>query len=109
MTHELPFILGVPTSDVADLAGIAGEVANVSELSEHRYFDGAAFIEALMPTVLSAAAWATLREWIRARAEVRKATRISAGGIEITAMNRRDAERIIELLASRIEVEDGEI
>lgn len=102
------FILGVPSSDAVELAGVSESLVDEPAFSEHRYFDGAAFVETLLPLMLSTSAWATLRHWIHARAEVQKATRISVGGIEMTAIKPADAVRLIELLASRVTVEDSD-
>jgi hypothetical protein len=102
------FILGVPTADRADLVSLAEQIENDPKYSEYRYFDGAAFVETLLPMVISTATWATLRTWIRARADVQKATRIACQGIEIEGMNRKDAERIIQILSDRLAVQDGD-
>lgn len=100
------FILGVPSGESHDLRALTDQVADKAEFAEHRYFDGAAFTEVILPVVQSAAVWLTLRTWIRARAEVRKATRVSVDGIEITAMKPKDAERIIKLIEDRRSIED---
>lgn len=100
------FILGVPTEEARDLRALADQVMSDAEFAEHRYFDGATFVETILPLVLSTATWATVRTWIRSRAEVLKATRISVGGVEITAVKPKDAERIIKLLADRQRVGD---
>lgn len=102
------FILGVPTQEVHDLRALADQVSTDAEFAEHRYFDGATFVEVVLPLALSAGVWATVRTWIRSRAEVLKATRISVDGVEITAMKLKDAERIIKLLSDRVAVEDGD-
>lgn len=102
------FILGVPTEEARDLRALADQVMSDAEFAEHRYFDGATFVEAILPLALSTATWATVRTWIRSRADVLKATRISVNGMEITAVKPRDAERIIKLLADRLTVEDAD-
>jgi hypothetical protein len=103
------FIVGVPTSDKADLEALAVTIGIPPDFSEQRYFDGQAFIEAVLSTGLSVAGWATLRTWIRARAEVLKATRIAGRGIEITAMDAKDAERMIRVFAEKLPDDDGEV
>ena len=102
------FILGVPAEEAHDLRTLADQVSTDAEFAEHRYFDGATFVEVLLPLVLSTATWATVRTWIRSRAEVLKATRISMDGVEITAMKPKDAERIIKLLSDRVAIEDAD-
>ncbi len=106
--NDAVFILGVPTQEADDLRTLADQVSPDAEFSEHRYFDGATFVEAILPLALSTATWATVRTWIRARAEVLKATRISVDGVEITAVKPKDAERIIKLLADRQAIEDAD-
>lgn len=106
--NDAVFILGVPTQEAHDLRTLADQVSPDAEFAEHRYFDGATFVEAILPLVLSTATWATIRTWIRARAEVLKATRISVDGVEITAVKPKDAERIIKLLADRQTIEDAD-
>ena len=104
------FIVGVPTSDKADLEELAVRIGIPPDFSEQRYFDGQAFIEAVLYSGgLSAAGWATLRTWIRARAEVLKATRIAGRGIEITAMGAKDAERMIRVFAESLPDDDGAV
>lgn len=100
------FILGVPTQEVHDLRALADQVSTDAEFAEHRYFDGATFAEVIIPLALSTTVWTTVRTWIRSRAEVLKATRVSVDGVEITAMKRKDAERIIKLLSDRVAIED---
>ncbi len=90
------FIVGVPAPDRADLEALAAELGVAGNLVEQRYFDGDIFAEIVLSASMSAAAWATLRTWIRARAEVLKATRVSSRGIEITGYTRADAERLIK-------------
>lgn len=85
---------------------LTDQVTSDAEFAEHRYFDGATFVEAILPLLLSTAAWATVRTWIRSRAEILRATRISVGGVEITAVKPKDAERIIKLLTERVTIED---
>lgn len=102
------FILGVPTVDDTDLTALTDQIGSPRDFAKQRYFDGAAFIEALVPTALSAAAWATLRGWIRARADVQKATRITIDGIEMTAISATDAVRLITALAERVSVQDDD-
>lgn len=102
------FILGVPTEEARELRAFTGQVLVDAEFAEHRYFDGATFVETILPLVLSTTAWSTVRTWIRSRAEVLKATRISVGGMEITAMKPKDAERIIRLLGDRLTIEDDD-
>lgn len=99
------FILGVPSTDQDDLVELTRKLNKSPEFSEQRYFDGAAFMETLLPMVISAPFWATLTIWIRARADVQKTTRIAFRGVEITAMNRKDAERIISTLLERVNIE----
>ena len=103
------FIVGVPTSDKADLEALAVRIGIPPDFSEQRYFDGQTFIEAVLSTGLSAAGWATLRTWIRARAEVLKATRIAGRGIEITAMGAKDAERMIQVFTENLPDDDGAV
>ena len=100
------FIVGVPTVDSDDLTKLSERLGTSQDFSEQRYFDGATFIEVIVPSVLSAAAWATLRAWIRARADVLKATRVAYRGVEITAMNAKDSERIINLLTANLTVDE---
>lgn len=102
------FILGVPVSDSVELKSLAEGVVTAPEFSEHRYFDGATFVETLLPLVLSTATWATLRTWIRARADAQKVMRVSVDGVEITGMKPKDAERIINTLSRRITVHGDE-
>ncbi len=64
------FIIGVPASESDDLSKLSEQLGTSKDFSEQRYFDGAAYIEVIVPMVLSAAAWATLRAWIRARADI---------------------------------------
>lgn len=94
-----PCVVGVPPSDLDELLALAGLLEVEISPMEHRYFDGAAFVEAILPLVFSGTALATFRTWIRARAEVRKATRVTFKGLEITATKPADVERIVRLLA----------
>jgi len=102
------FIIGVPAEESDDLSLLANQLGTSHESAEQRYFDGAAYVEVIVPMVLSAAAWATLRTWIRARAEIRKATRVAYKGVEITAMSAKDSERIISMLSDKLTVKDGD-
>ncbi len=88
-------IVGVPTSDKDDLQALTAAIRVAPEFSEQRYFDGETFVEIVLSAALSSAAWATLRSWIQARAEVLKATRVAGRGIEITAVDAKSAERLI--------------
>lgn len=106
--NEDVFILGVPPLDAHDLHAISDLVTNSAEFEEHRYFDGATFIEVILPLVLSTGAWRAVREWIHSRADVQKATRISLDGVEITAVKAKDAERVIKLLLEHLTIKDNE-
>jgi hypothetical protein len=99
-------IVGVPPDDTSDLTTLVSSLEVDGDLAEQRYFDGATFVEVVLPLLLSSSAWKTLRAWIVARADVRKATRIAYRGIEITATNPKDAIRIIQLLEEGAEVRD---
>lgn len=102
-------IVSVPAEDREDLAALIDRLPIEEDFGEHRYFDGAVYVEALVPLVsLTSAAWLTLRTWIKARAEVQKAMRVTCRGVEITAMNRKDAERIIRLLGDAVTLDDDE-
>lgn len=101
-------IIGVPASESDDLSKLSDQLGTSKDFSEQRYFDGAAYIEVIVPMVLSATAWATLRAWIRARADILKATRVAYRGVEITCMNAKDSERIISMLSENVTVEDGD-
>lgn len=105
---DTSIIVGVPTEDLTGLQALTASLDTGAEFSEHRYIDGATYIEAIVQVAFSTASWATLREWIRARADIRKTTRITFDGVEITAMSRKDAERLIELIRSRLSLEDGD-
>ncbi|GHH42141.1 hypothetical protein [Lentzea cavernae] len=91
-------VVGVPVKDRADLEGLVRKIPGSGDPFESQFFDGVAFVETVVPIVLSGAAWLTLRTWIQARAEVRKATRISYRGFEFTAVNPADAERILKVI-----------
>lgn len=104
------FVLGVPTEAANSLKAVASEIGEAEpELSEHRYFDGALFTEIVLQLGMPAAGWATLREWIRARARTLQATRIAFDGGEITAMSAKDAERIIDLIDAQRAARDGDV
>lgn len=94
-------IVGVPVEDRGDLEALMASIDGAAEFSQHRYIDGATYIEAITQIVFSAAAWATFREWIRARSDVKKATRVTMDGVEITAMTPKDVVRVIELIGSQ--------
>lgn len=100
-------IIGVPLDDSAELSSLAASLSLEQDFGEQRYFDGAAYVELVVPLVFSSASWLTLRTWIRARAEVLKAQRVVYDGVEITAMKPRDAERIIQLLRKSKRDPDG--
>lgn len=75
------FIVGVPTSERTNLVSLAEQIDGASDLVEHRYFDGAGFVEVVLPLVLTPAAWSLVRSWILSRAEVQMSTRVSVKGI----------------------------
>lgn len=101
------FIIGVPTSDSGDLSQLSQQIGASQDLLEQRYFDGSTFVEFIVPVVLSGAAWATLRTWILARADIRKATRVTLRGIELTGMNAKEAARIISMLSENLTIDDA--
>lgn len=100
------FILGVPPADQEDLLTLATELQATPEFAEHKYFDGAAFVEIVLPIVFTAQAWRTLRTWIQTRGEVAKATRVTTSDFEITGMTPDQAERIIAVLSEHVTVEN---
>lgn len=99
-------IIGVPESDREDLVELADHLRLDNNFGQHRYFDGSTFVEILLPMLLSTGSWLTLRTWIKARAETQKQMRVTCGGIEITGMAARDAERVIKTLAEAVELKD---
>jgi hypothetical protein len=106
------FIIGVPVEDRDDLTSLAEELQAKGDLGEHRYFDGATFVEVVLPLVLSGGSWLTIRTWLRTRADKQKAMRVTCRGTEITGMKPRDAERMIRVLAEAggfdaVELEKG--
>ena len=102
------FIIGVPSEDRAELAALVAEIGEPDDLVEHRYFDASLFVDALIHAGMSAAAWDVVRTWIKSRAEVKKATRISVGGIEMTALSPRDAKKMLKNLAAHLERADDD-
>lgn len=102
------FIVGVPTSERDNLIDLAGQVEGASDLAEHRYFDGAEFVEVVLPLVLTPAAWSLLRSWIVSRAEVQKSIRVSVKGIELTGVKVKDAERMIANLLKHVTLTDSD-
>jgi hypothetical protein len=102
------FILGVPSEDRAELEKVIGEMGDPVELVEHRYFDASLYADALVNAGVAAAGWDVLKTWIKARAEVRKATRISLNGIEVTAYSVREAEKMIAIIREAIDLNQGD-
>lgn len=94
----MPLIVGVPRTDYEELVNLAAELGQELDTTEQNYFDGADFVDLLVPIIFSGAAWATLRTWIVTRAAQHKLTRITYNGVEIESMSPKDAERIIKAI-----------
>jgi hypothetical protein len=99
-------IVGIPVEGRESLVLLADELNLESSIAEHRYFDGADFVDLAVPLILSSGMWLTLSTWIRSRAATQQATRISVGGIETTAVKPADVERLIRLLEDAVTVDD---
>jgi hypothetical protein len=89
-------ILGVPAEDATEFKAFAAELGCGDSVTEQQYFDGAPFVDMLWPLAAPAAAWATVRAWIVARADQYKKTRITYKGVEIVGVSPKEAARIID-------------
>ncbi|WP_129590561.1 hypothetical protein [Cryobacterium aureum] len=101
---EPAIIIGVLPADRDDLADLASSLGRDSDVTEQRYFDGANFLDLLLPlgttTASATAIWATVRTWLITRSDQLKNSRVTYNGrdIVIDGMNRRDTVKVISAL-----------
>ena len=98
---QLNVIIGVPQADVDALSELAESLSVESDISRDRYLNGAEFLDLAATLLTTAAVWETLRTWINARAEVAKATRIVVDGVELIAVNPKQAEALLRVIAKQ--------
>ncbi len=95
---ELNAIIGVPQADTEALVALANRLEIEGEVSRDRYFGGADYVDMAVQILTTGAAWETLRLWIKTRAEVAKATRVVIDGIELTAVNPKQADGLLRAI-----------
>lgn len=105
---EFNVIFGVPQTDSDALLALAKDLGVEADISRDRYFGGADYLDLALKLAATGAVWQTLRTWITARAAVAKATRVVVDGIELKAINGKQAEALLEVIAKNFPRDDAD-